>query len=133
MPVYPDAASFYDVMEALFEQLMARSETLTMLANSPMVVCLQVSEPEAILTLDSRASPPGYIFGSTAEPVDIQLQMTADTLHRIWMDDVRLLTAFMAGEVQVTGDVFKAMHLTGLFRQVEVLYPKVLREKGYLD
>ena len=59
------------------------------------------------------------------------MQMSADTLHRIWMGEVRLRDAFMAGDVQVTGDVFKALRLTDLFRQAEALYPQILREKGY--
>ena len=132
MPVYTDAESLYDVMGALFQRLMARPTTQTALASSPMIVRLQVSDPQATLTIDTKTSPPGFVLGPGEGPVDIQLQLSADTLHRIWMDEVRLRDAFMAGDVQVTGDVFKALHLSDLFRQAEFLYPQIMREKGHL-
>ncbi len=133
MPVYTDSESFYDIIRTLFQRLMAQPEAQTALASSPMIVRLQVSDPQASLTIDTKTSPPVFFLGQDEGPVDIELQMSADTLHRIWMDEVRLRDAFMAGDVQVTGDVFKALHLSDLFRQAEILYPQILQEKGRLD
>ena len=132
MAFYPDTGTFCEVMTDLFERAMARPETGLAIRQVGLVFRLVTTDPEAVLTVDGRAQPPQFTSAPPAGPADLVLRLPADLLHQIWLGEVRLRDAFFGGQVQVEGPMLRALGLANLFRQVEALYPQVLRERGLI-
>ena len=134
MPFYDDPQSFYNVMTDLFERAMALPHARQALRASSVMLRMVTTDPAAVLTLDGRADPPRFACGPTGDPADFTLRLPADVLHEIWLGKIKLQDAFFGGQVQLEGSPMRALglvsNLGGLFRQVEALYPQVLRERG---
>jgi alkyl sulfatase BDS1-like metallo-beta-lactamase superfamily hydrolase len=128
---YQDSDQFYQVMEALFQRLAADPQAAASFGHNKMVVRLRCTDPPAEIVLDGRNNPVQASFGPQPVQADLDLLMTADLLHNIWLGQVRLRDAFMSGQIKVAGNVFRAMRLADLFREAEATYPLVLRDLGY--
>ncbi len=93
-----------------------------------------VSQPDAVLVLDTQSSPPRFTTGAPAAHAELGLRLTADTLHDVWLGKMRLRDAVMTGAIKLDGSPLRALGLVGsltdLFRFVEGIYPDVLRERG---
>jgi len=137
MPFYADAKTFYEVMNDLFSQVMARPDLLKPLRDGKVVLRIATTGPDAILVVDGRAIPPRFTTGTDpAGKVDVGLSLSADVLHNVWLGKIRLRDAYLAGKVHLDSNPLKALSLmTGLlemFRFVEGLYPGVLKKRGLL-
>ena len=133
MPFYEDTQSFYDAMTDLFERVMVLPNAREALRASGVVLRMVTTDPAAVLTLDGRDDPPRFACGAADDPADFTLHLPTDVLHAIWLGEIRLQEAFFGGQIQLDGSPMRALglvsNLGGLFRQVEALYPQVLRER----
>jgi hypothetical protein len=137
MPFYPNAETFYEVMNDLFGQVMARPDLLRPLRDGKVLLRITTSEPDAILMVDGRSVPPRFLSGKTPEgKVDVGLSLAADVLHNVWLGKIRLRDAYLAGKIHLDSNPIRALSLmTGLlemFRFVEGIYPGVLKKRGLL-
>jgi hypothetical protein len=137
MPFYADVETFYEVMNDLFSQVMARPDLLKPLRDGKVVLRIATTGPDAILVVDGQAIPPRFSTGTDpAGKVDVGLSLSADVLHNVWLGKIRLRDAYLAGKVHLDSNPLKALSLmTGLlemFRFVEGLYPGVLKNRGLL-
>ena len=137
MPFYSDAETFYEVMNDLFSQVMARPDLLKPLRDGKVLLRITTSQPDTILIVDGRSVPPRFSTGKPPEgKVDVGLTLSADVLHNVWLGKIRLRDAYLAGKVHLDSSPLKALSLmTGLlemFRFVEGLYPGVLKKRGLL-
>ncbi|MFN2168169.1 MAG: SCP2 sterol-binding domain-containing protein [Anaerolineae bacterium] len=131
MSFYPDPDSFYQVMQRLFERLSTNPGATAQFQRAKMAIRFRCTEPQAELLIDGRSNPIRVETGPQPGRTDLDLTMTADTLHDVWLGKVRLRDAFSNGQIRVSGNVFRAMQLADLFREAEAAYPQVLRELGY--
>ena len=137
MPFYPDAETFYEVMNDLFSQVMARSDLLKPLRDGKVLLRITTTQPDTILVVDGRSVPPRFLIGKTPDgKVDVGLSLAADVLHNVWLGKIRLRDAYLAGKIHLDSSPLKALSLmTGLlemFHFVEGLYPGVLQKRGLL-
>jgi len=137
MPFYPNAETFYEVMNDLFGQVMARPDLLKPLRDGKVLLRITASQPDTILVVDGRSMPPRFLSGITPEgKVDVGLSLAADVLHNVWLGKMRLRDAYLAGKIHLDSNPIKALSLmTGLlemFRFVEGIYPGVLKKRGLL-
>jgi hypothetical protein len=137
MPFYPHAETFYEVMNDLFSQVMARPDLLKPLRDDKVLLRITTTQPDAILVLDGQAVPPRFTTGTAPTgKADLGLSLAADTLHNVWLGKVRLRDAYLAGKIHLDSNPIKALSLmTGLlemFRFVEGIYPGVLKRRGLL-
>jgi hypothetical protein len=137
MPFYPNAETFYEVMNDLFGQVMARPDLLKPLRDGKVLLRITTSEPDAILMVDGRSVPPRFLSGKTPEgKVDVGLSLAADVLHNVWLGKIRLRDAYLAGKIHLDSNPIRALSLmTGLlemFRFVEGIYPNILKKRGLL-
>jgi hypothetical protein len=137
MPFYPDAETFYAVINDLFSKVMARPELLTPLRDGKVLLRITTTQPDTILVVDGRSVPPRFAIGKTPDArVDLGLSLAADVLHNVWLGKIRLRDAYLAGKIHLDSSPLKALSLvTGLlemFRFVEGLYPGVLKKRGLL-
>lgn len=131
MSFYPDAEAFYAIMREIFDRLNADPRAIADFQSKKMAVRIRCSDPEAEFFVDGRSNPLKASVGPQPGRPDLALELQADLLHDILMGTESLKAAFLNGRIKVTGNVFRAMQLADLFRQVEKLYPQVLRDAGY--
>jgi hypothetical protein len=135
MPFYPNADAFYAVMNDLFGRILAAPEMAERLADSRALLCIRTSAPEAVLHLNARGAPPRFLTGGACEKdIDLGLSVPADTLHAIWLGNIRMRDAFAAGQIRLETNPLRALALLtkfeAVFRCAEQWYPVVLRERG---
>jgi putative sterol carrier protein len=135
MPFYPDAETFYGVMNDLFSQVMARPDLLKPLRDGKVLLRITTTQPDTILVVDGWSVPPRFLIGKTPDgKVDVGLSLATDVLHNVWLGRIRLRDAYLAGKIHLDSSPLKALSLmTGLlemFRFVEGLYPGVLQKRG---
>jgi hypothetical protein len=129
MPFYPDTETLCDVMMELFRRMMANPAAMQNLHRKHVTLRLEMTEPVLSLTVNGRAQPPTFSCDGNAPRADLVMHMQADVLHQIWLSEIRLRDAYHAGKIKVQGSLLKALSMADLFRQVEALYPQVLRDK----
>jgi hypothetical protein len=133
MPFYPDSQSFYNVMVDLFGQVADDPALLGPLRDGEILLRIVTTEPDAVLVIDGRFDPPRFVAGRMiSAQVDVGLRTPADILHRAWLGQERLRDAFLSGKIKLETSPLRALtlqsSLTKLFRQLESLYPQVLRD-----
>lgn len=131
MSVYVDSDAFYAVMRTMFERLAADPRAIGQFQRSRMAIRIRCTDPQAEIYISARANPLKVEFGPHPGAVDLELTLSADLLHDIWLGRVSLRDSFFGGKIHTTGNIFRALSLADLFRQAEALYPTVLREMGY--
>ncbi len=132
MPFYPDSETLLDVTQELFARLSRKPGATDEFARSHLIIHINLSDPKAFISLNARKNPVGFTFSPDGANPDLELLLSADTLHGVWLSKIRLRDAFFGGQIKTKGSVFKAMQLAPLFREAEALYPQVLSDKGLL-
>jgi len=130
MAFYRDSEMLCSVMSDLFQRTMSAPAGVKTLQQNRLVIRLMMSDPQFVLTIDGKSVPPRFACGVDGVRPDLVLRMPADVLHQVWLGKLRLRDAFFGGQIKLEGSMLRAMGLADLFRQVEALYPQVLRERG---
>lgn len=137
MQFYPDAETLYRVIGGLFERVLGQRAVLEHLAHDPLVLRISLTQPDAVIALDTRCRPPCYSVGSAPpDRADIGLRLAANTLHDVWMGNLRLRDAYARGLIHLETNPLAAlghlMRLAEVFRYVEQVYPDVLHKEGLI-
>jgi hypothetical protein len=131
MPFYQNTEQLYAVTQALFTRISQNgAHAADGLLKARLVIRLRTSEPEGEIELDGRQPPLKSSFGPSNLRPELDIQMSADTLHRILLDELPLGKALSGGLLKVKGPILKTLPLADLFHQGRRYYPDVLRELG---
>ena len=128
MPVYTDAEQLYAVLRRVFDTVKERPDAIESFTKSNLVIRLRLTEPTAEVLLDGRQPPLEVFFGARPGKADLDLVMPADLLHEIWSGQRKLRDVFFGGQIQTSGNVFRAMKLADLFREAERVYSEIQAE-----
>ena len=133
MPFYADADQFYACTQALFARIEEQNPgAADAILASRLVIRLRCTEPDAELTINGRQRPMQTRFGPSRLRPTLDIELPADTLHRIMLGEMSLKKALANGRLKVLGPVWKATDLADLFRRGQALYREVLHEQGLL-
>ena len=91
---------------------------------------MRTSEPDGEIALDGRQPPLKSVFGPSTLQPELDIQMSADTLHHILLGELHLGKALSGGLLKVRGPILKTLPLSELFHQGRLYYPDVVRELG---
>jgi hypothetical protein len=131
MPFYRDTEQLYAATQALFARISQNgSHAADGILRARLVIRLRTTEPEGEIALDGRQPPLKSSFGPSALRPELDIQMSADTFHRILLDELPLGKALGGGLLKVKGPILKTLPLADLFHQGRRYYPEVLRELG---
>jgi hypothetical protein len=134
MPFYHDTEQLYAATQALFARIgQGNPHAADGILRARLVIRLRTSEPEGEIALDGRQAPLKSGFGPSTLRPELDIQMSADTLHRILMGELALGKALSGGLLKVKGPILKTLPLAELFHQGQRFYPDVLRELGLLN
>ena len=122
MAVYADAPQLYTALQRVFDTVKERPDAIESFTGSNLVVRLRLTEPDAEVLLDGRQPPLEVFFGPRPGKADLELTMAADTLHLVWSGQRKLRDLFFGGQIQTSGNLFRALELADLFREAERVY-----------
>ncbi len=127
MAVYESTEQFYAIMKDVFERVMQHPDSIESFTRSNLVVRMNTTDPEAEILLDGRQPPLGIYFGERPGRANLEITLTADLLHAMWLGSESTQQAFLSGRVRTRGNLLKAMQLIDLFAAAERIYPAVAR------
>lgn len=131
MPFYTNANQIYTVMQSLFEKMRGMTpDPVGALVSSHMIFYINLTDPNAHITINGRKRPVTIDYGSPNGRADMEIGMTADTLHLILLDEYSIKLGFTNGELKVRGPIWKALSFADIFQKGRTYYPQVLRDLG---
>jgi hypothetical protein len=131
MPFFADTDQVYACTRALFARIEEEDPgAADAIRASYLVIRLRCTEPDADFTINGRQRPILTTFGPSRLRPTLDIELAADTLHRIMLGEQSMKKALANGQLKVQGPVWKALALADLFRQGQTLYPQVLKEQG---
>jgi len=134
MTLFEDADQFYACMRALFARIEEEEPTAgDAVWASRLVIRLRCTAPAAEITLNGRQRPVQVRYGPTNLRSDLDIELAADTLHRILLGELSLKKALANGRLKVRGPAWKTFALADLFRRGQAIYPQVLREQKLIS
>ena len=133
MAVFASEQQLYDVLQSVFARLSADPEKIAPFTHSNLVIRLNLSDPDAEVLLDGRQPPLEVFYGPRPGQANLEFSMSADLLHRIWMNQESTSAAFFSGRIKSKGSLLRATHLIDLFSHVEEVYPAIALEHGLVS
>lgn len=127
--IFQSDEHFYLVMHDVFSEV-AGHPRMDSIARSNLVIRIKTTQPEAELLIDGRQPPLEIFYGTRPGQANIEIMLSADLLHRIWLGHVSTRESFFNGKIKTRGNMLKMMTLTDLFAECERVYPDVARRHG---
>lgn len=130
MAVYANAEQFYAVMKEVFDFVVQHPQHIDSFTRSNLVIRMRTTQPEAEILLDGRQPPLQVFFGSSPGLANLEISLSADLLHAMWLGKESTHKAFFTGRIRTNGNLLKAMQLGDVFQEAERIYPTVARKYG---
>ncbi len=133
MSFYRDPDTLYTALRTVFGRIEVESpQALSGLMSEKMLIRMKFSQPPAEVTLSGRRPRFELIYGPTKLMPDFDIDLAADTMHQIFMDQVTLASAMATGLIKVRGPMWKVPLLADLFQTGRTYYPDALKQQGLL-
>ena len=134
MPFYTSPDQLYESFRQLFARLEAENPAATQaVRKSKLVFRFNCTHPDACITINGRHNPVQATYGPSPLKADLEVSLSADTLHRILLGRLSLRDAMRRKAMRVKGPVWKSFALVEIFNQGKTLYPQILRQRGLLS
>jgi hypothetical protein len=131
MPFFASTNQFYECTRSLFSRIQEEQpDAGDAILASRLVIRLRCAEPDAEFTITGRKRPVQTTFGPSRLRPTLDIELSADTLHRIILGELSLKTALARGLLKVRDPVWKTRALAELFYRGQALYPDVLQAQG---
>lgn len=134
MAFYADSDQFVSTLSLLFDRVQQTyPQAAEELEQAKLILRFRCSDPEADILINGRRHPASVTFGENRIRPEVDIQLTADTLHSILLGDLKLSKALASRSLKIRGPARKTLAVTDLFHQCQKLYPEILRQKRLLD
>ena len=134
MAFYKDSEQFESTLMLLFDRVQKTyPRAAEDLEQAKLILRFSCSDPATDILINGRRHPASVTFGDKRIRPEVDVQLTADTLHNILLGELRLSKALSSRSLKIRGPGRKTLAVTGLFHQCQKVYPEVLSEKGLLD
>lgn len=125
MTVYKSADSLQTTLHALYKDVQRTKPELNK-AMRNMVIHVSLSHPKLDLYIDGTQMPYGLVFGEFEKRPQLYVELSADSLHKIFLGQLSLRKAMSAKLLHVRGNLLKIGKLVPLFLQAQKLYPIII-------
>ncbi|MEW5723936.1 MAG: thiamine pyrophosphate-dependent enzyme, partial [Thermodesulfobacteriota bacterium] len=129
MRLFASRAEFERIMTALFERVLADQEIVRGLSAADLVVRFRYRDPEAVVTINLKSSPPFFRFDDRGA-ADVEMIQSAETSHEFWLGRLSPVRGIATGRIRARGNVVKALKLLPAIKPAFALYPQVLKDLG---
>jgi hypothetical protein len=129
VPVYARAADLYAVLGPVLDSLRAqRPDALAGLLVSKLRVCFKCVQPAGEIWLDASGRALQVAFGPRpGVRADMELSLSADTLHGLLARELSLKKAMGGGLIRVRGPAWRLPVLVKLIQAGRDYYPAAHR------
>ena len=129
--LFRDDREVYACIGGLLRKVCDDSAFYDELADSGLVMRVRCVDPDAVITIDARAGVNEIRYGTYDDDVaDVELRMTADVAHRVWLGQADIFTELMRGNIDIRGPLDKLARVRPLIKPARGFYPDHLREIG---
>ncbi len=126
MATYHHAEHLYTCFRVLFARIETENpQAAEAVLNSRLLIRFRCTDPTAEIMIDARKRPLHIEYGPTTQKPDLDIALTADTLHRILMGQLTLTKALGSGALKPSGPVWKTAVLADLFYHAQRIYPQI--------
>lgn len=130
MPTYRRSEQLYDNLQQLFDQIAGDDGSAgEEISKSRLIIRLKTRDPEVEIVINGRKNPVEVSYGATRLRPDLDIDLSADALHRILLAELSLKQALASGQLKVRGQIFKSFALEELFRRGQELYPGIWNQQ----
>ncbi len=134
MAYFQSSEQFVTTLEALFGRVrQSYPNAAEELEQAKLILRFRCSDPAADILINGRRHPAAITFGENRIRPEVDVELSADALHRILLGELKLARALASGALKIRGPARKALAVTGLFHECQKLYSEVLRESGLID
>ena len=134
MPVFNSTEQFYKVTKMLFDRVQEQNPSAAAdLESSKIIIRFNTTNPTAVLVLNGRRHPAEVSYGENRVRPEVDVNMAADTLHKILLGELGLAKALSSKALRVRGPMRKTLRVADLFHQCQNYYPDILRKEGLLE
>jgi hypothetical protein len=130
MAVFESSEQFYRVMNDVFTYVIQHPEHIDSFTRSNLVIRMRTTDPDAEILLDGRQPPLQVFYGPTPGRANLEITLTADLLHEMWLGRESTHQAFYTGRIRTSGNLLKALQLSEIFVEAERIYPTVVQRYG---
>jgi alkyl sulfatase BDS1-like metallo-beta-lactamase superfamily hydrolase len=128
MAIFADNDQLYRFFNALISRIEAdNAQAAESMLKSGMRFQFRFKEPQADVMIDARKRPLRIEFGHSSEKPDLEVALTADTLHQILSGKLTLRKAIGSRQIIPKGPVWKTTVLADLFTHAQQIYPELLQ------
>ena len=129
MTVFKTKEDLFQCIGGLFDWARETEEVAAPLAKTGLIIQLNYTEPDAIITVDCRDGV-NWSRGASKDDPDVQFFMRGDIGHKFWMGHVNLLIALAKRDIKSKGPLMKVMKLLPKLKPLYKQYPAVLEKVG---
>lgn len=130
MPVFESTEKLTSALRLLFGRIGAQVDTAQAIQSARLAIRFNLSQPDAQVLIDGRKKPAAILYGPSPLKPDLEVELSADALHKILLRELRLSKALGSGVMRVRGPVWKTFALEAILHSGQDLYPDVLQELG---
>ena len=128
MPVFESAVKLYRCFGGFFELMSNHPQTRWLLQSTELTVRFDFTDPGASITLVARDGEQSVHCGDCGESPDVQMSMSGDVAHRLWMGEVNVMSAILTRKIVAEGPLNKIMELKPLVKAAIEIYPRHFKE-----
>ncbi len=128
MAIYSSAEQLYEILKLLFNRIYSLGPgSSDELFKSNLIIRLRIAAPEVEVVINGRKNPPQISFDRPASLMpDLNIEMTADTLHHILTGELPLGKALKDRQLKVRGPMWKMFVLEEIFHHGQAIYPQII-------
>jgi len=131
MPIYQNSQQLYDGLKELLTTIeMEFPESVQIISKSRLIMSMRCNNPAAEVTINGRHNPAKIIYGPSKLRPEIDIELSADTLHKILLADLPLGKALATGQMKVRGPVLKSFIFEDIFHRGQSIYPEICKHIG---
>ncbi len=128
MPIYTSTEQFYACMGQVIDSIQQHTPAAAAaVSQARVIVRMRLTDPLAEITMNGRLKPVDIRYGPTKMRADLEMQLTADTLHSLLLDELSIKQAVARGMIKVRGPVWKLAPMGRVIEAGRAFYPDVLR------
>lgn len=130
MAVFQSDEQLKEILRRLFDRVGADPLAAKTLVKSKLIIRIRTTRPIAAVTINGRKDPPELLYTENNLRPDLDIEVGAETLHKILLKELRLRNAIATRALNVKGPVWKSFILEEIFHSAQSLYPDVVKEMG---
>lgn len=131
MPTFASADKLYACLKPVFDRIQTEAPaSLAGFVKAKVLLRLKATAPAAEIWLDSRKPALQITFGAATHRPDLDVEIAADNLHLILLDQLSTKKAMGEGKIKVKGPITKMPVVIEVIKAARPFYPEAAKAQG---